>query len=132
MSRLDGYGRLDRSRTLTFTFDGATFTGHPGDTLASALLASGVHAVATSVTLGRPRGIAAAWSEDPSGLVQVEEPFPEPMLLASTIELTDGLVARGLPGRGRLAEVPDTARYDRRYTHCDLLVVGAGPAGLLA
>jgi sarcosine oxidase subunit alpha len=132
VSRLDGYGRIDRSRTLTFTFDGTTYTGHPGDTLASALLANGVHRVATSVTLGRPRGIAAAWSEDPSGLVQVEEPFPEPMLLASTIELTDGLVARGLPGRGRLAEVPDTARYDRKYTHCDVLVVGAGPAGLLA
>ncbi|MCW0214843.1 MAG: 2Fe-2S iron-sulfur cluster-binding protein [Pseudonocardia sp.] len=133
MSRVDGYGtRIDRSRTLRFTFDGREYTGHAGDTLASALLANGVHRVSTSVDLGRPRGIVAAWSEDPSGLVQVEEPFPEPMLPATTIELTDGLVARGLPGRGRLAEVPDTARYDRKHTHCDVLVVGAGPAGLLA
>ncbi|WP_433507632.1 2Fe-2S iron-sulfur cluster-binding protein [Pseudonocardia halophobica] len=131
--RIDGYGRvIDRTRTLTFTFDGQEYTGHPGDTLASALLANGVHRVATSVKLGRPRGITAAWSEDPTGLVQVEEPFPEPMLLATTIELVDGLVARGLGGRGRLAEVPDTARYDRRYTHCETLVIGAGPAGLLA
>ncbi|MFR9801018.1 2Fe-2S iron-sulfur cluster-binding protein [Pseudonocardia sp. RS010] len=131
--RIDGYGRVvDRTRTLTFTFDGEQYTGHPGDTLASALLANGVRRVATSVKLGRPRGITAAWSEDPTGLVQVEEPFPEPMLLATTIELVDGLVARGLGGRGRLAEVPDTARYDRRYTHCETLVVGAGPAGLLA
>ncbi|WP_344741418.1 glycine cleavage T C-terminal barrel domain-containing protein, partial [Pseudonocardia halophobica] len=106
--------------------------GHPGDTLASALLANGVRHVATSVKLGRPRGITAAWSEDPTGLVQIEEPFPEPMLLATTIELVDGLVARGLGGRGRLAEVPDTARYDRRYAHCETLVIGAGPAGLLA
>ena len=131
-SRVDGYGRIDRTRTLTFTFDGQEYTGHPGDTLASALLANGVRRVATSVKLGRPRGITAAWSEDPTGLVQIEEPFPEPMLLATTIELVDGLVARGVSGRGRLAEVPDTARYDRRHTHCETLVIGAGPAGLLA
>ena len=123
-------GRIDRSVTLRFTFDGREYTGHPGDTLASALLANGVHRIGTSVNLGRPRGIVGAWSDDPAGLVQVEEPFPEPMLLATTVELTDGLVARGLPGRGRLADVPDTARYDRRHAHCDVLVIGAGPAGL--
>ncbi len=128
--RLPTGGRIDRSVTLHFTFDGVGYTGHPGDTLASALLANGVHRTGTSVNLGRPRGIVAAWSDDPAGLVQVEEPFPEPMLLATTIELTDGLVARGIPGRGRLADVPDTARYDRRHAHCDVLVVGAGPAGL--
>ena len=47
------------------------------------------------------------------------------MLLATTIELTDGLAAHGLPGQGRLAEVPDSARYDARHVHADLLVVGA-------
>ena len=52
------------------------------------------------------------------------------MLLATTIELTDGLVAHGLPGQGRLAEVADSARYDARHVHTDLLVVGAGPTGL--
>ncbi|KAA5834979.1 2Fe-2S iron-sulfur cluster-binding protein [Saccharopolyspora hirsuta] len=132
MSRIEGYGRVDRSRTLTFTFDGRTYTGHPGDTLASALLANGVHRIGTSVKLGRPRGIGAAWVEDPTGLVQVEEPFPEPMLQAATVELTDGLVARGVNGQGTLAEVPDPARYDRKHTHVDTLVIGAGPAGLLA
>ncbi|GAA2024877.1 sarcosine oxidase subunit gamma family protein [Pseudokineococcus marinus] len=125
-------GRVDRSRTLAFTFGGRTLTGHPGDTLASALLAHGVHQVATSVKLGRPRGIGAAWAEDPTSLVQVEEPFPEPMLLASTVELYDGLVADGVPGQGRLADLPDAARYDARHLHVDLLVVGAGPAGLSA
>ncbi|MER7012203.1 2Fe-2S iron-sulfur cluster-binding protein [Saccharopolyspora sp. NPDC000359] len=132
MNRVDGFGRVDRSRSLTFTFDGRTYTGHPGDTLASALLANGVHHIGTSVKLGRPRGIGGAWVEDPTGLVQVEEPFPEPMLQAATIELTDGLVARGVGGQGRLAEVPDPARYDRKHTHVDTLVIGAGPAGLLA
>jgi sarcosine oxidase, subunit alpha len=125
-------GRIDRATTLQFTFDGRGLTGHPGDTLASALLAAGQHQVATSIRLGRPRGISAAWAEDPGGLVQVEEPFPEPMLLASTVELFDGLVAHGLPGQGRLADVPDSARYDAVHHHVDLLVVGAGPAGLVA
>src|ERR687886_418837 len=101
-------GRIDRATTLEFTFDGQRLTGHPGDTLASALLASGRHQVATSIKFGRPRGIAAAWAEDPGGLVQIEEPFPEPMLLATTVELSDGLVAHGLPGQGRLADVPDS------------------------
>src|SRR5688500_3404130 len=125
-------GRIDRATSVEFTFDGQTYTGHPGDTLASALLAAGRHQIATSIKLGRPRGIAAAWAEDPGGLVQIEEPFPEPMLLATTVELHDGLVAHGLPGQGRLAEVPDSARYDAVHHHVDVLVVGAGPAGLAA
>ncbi|OBF34922.1 ferredoxin [Mycobacterium sp. ACS1612] len=125
-------GRIDRAGRYEFTFDGRTYTGHPGDTLASALLANGVHKIATSVKLGRPRGISAAWAEDTGGLVQIEAPFPEPMLLASTVELYDGLAARGLPGQGRLADIADSARYDAMHAHADVLIVGAGPAGLSA
>ncbi|WP_410599582.1 2Fe-2S iron-sulfur cluster-binding protein [Amycolatopsis sp. lyj-90] len=132
MSRVPGYGRIDRDRTLTFTFDGRPYTGHPGDTLASALLAHDVHLIGSSVKLGRPHGISAAWTEDATALVQIEEPFPEPMLQATTVELVDGLVARGLAGQGRLADTADPARYDREHTHTDTLVIGAGPAGLLA
>jgi len=125
-------GRVDRSTTYTFVFDDRELTGHPGDTLASALLANGVHQVTTSIKLGRPRGFTAAWAEDTGGLVQIEYPFPEPMLLATTVELFDGLAARGIPGQGRLAEIADTARYDATHAHADVLVVGAGPAGLSA
>jgi sarcosine oxidase subunit alpha len=125
-------GRIDRSIRYEFSFGGRTYTGHQGDTLASALLSHGVHKIATSVKLGRPRGISAAWAEDTGGLVQIEAPFPEPMLLASTVELHDGLAARGLPGQGRLADIADSARYDAMHVHADVLVVGAGPAGLTA
>src|SRR5690242_4800343 len=52
------------------------------------------------------------------------------MLPATVVELHDGLVARGLSGRGRLADRPDPARYDAMHAHCDVLVIGAGPAGL--
>ncbi|MBP1822379.1 (2Fe-2S)-binding protein [Mycobacterium sp. OAE908] len=130
--RTETGGRIDRGTRYEFTFDGRTYTGYRGDTLASALLAHGVHKIATSVKLGRPRGISAAWAEDTGGLVQIEAPFPEPMLLASTVELHDGLAARGLPGQGRLADIADSARYDAMHAHADLLVVGAGPAGLTA
>ncbi len=123
-------GRIDRGIRYEFTFGGRTYTGHQGDTLASALLSHGVHKIATSVKLGRPRGISAAWAEDTGGLVQIEAPFPEPMLLAATVELHDGLAARGLPGQGRLADIADSARYDAMHAHADVLVVGAGPAGL--
>lgn len=125
-------GRIDRSRTLAFTFNGEELTGHPGDTLASALLAHGRHAITTSIKIGRPRGISAAWAEDPCGLVQIEHPFPDPMLLATTVELYDGLVGHGVPGQGRLSTEPDPARYDAVHQHVDVLVVGAGPAGLTA
>ncbi|HEX7305462.1 2Fe-2S iron-sulfur cluster-binding protein [Lentzea sp.] len=125
-------GAIDRNTVLRFTFNGIEYTGHPGDTLASALLANGVHEIGSSVKLGRPRGIVAAGSEDPTSLVQVEAPFSEPMLLATTVELYDGLVARGLAGQGKLSSEPDPARYDAKHEHCDVLVVGAGPAGLVA
>ncbi|MER5505583.1 sarcosine oxidase subunit delta family protein [Streptomyces sp. NPDC002766] len=119
-------------RTLTFTFDGTAYQGVEGDTLASALLANGIIAAATSIKLGRPRGIFSAGVEEPNAVVQIEEPFPEPMLPATTVELYDGLVATSLSGQGRLATTPDPARYDAVHDHCDLLIVGAGPAGLAA
>jgi sarcosine oxidase subunit alpha len=65
-------------------------------------------------------------------VVQLNQPFPEPMLRATTVELFAGLDASGLHGRGRLADRPDPARHDSIHAHCDLLVVGAGPAGLMA
>ncbi|WP_037672732.1 sarcosine oxidase subunit delta family protein [Streptomyces griseus] len=125
-------GRVNRDAPVTFTFDGTAYQGYQGDTLASALLANGVIAAATSIKLGRPRGIFSAGVEEPNAVIQIEEPFPEPMLPATTVELHDGLVATSLPGQGRLATRPDPARYDAVHAHCDLLIVGAGPAGLAA
>ncbi|MGW1782266.1 sarcosine oxidase subunit alpha family protein [Streptomyces sp. NPDC002143] len=131
-NRLATGGRVDRTDQLTFTFDGTEYQGYRGDTLASALLANGVIQAGTSIKLGRPRGIFSAGVEEPNAVVQIEAPFPEPMLPATTVELYDGLVASSLPGQGRLATEPDPARYDAVHAHCDLLIVGAGPAGLAA
>jgi sarcosine oxidase subunit alpha len=126
-------GRIDRTRTLAFTFDGQGHAGHPGDTLASALLANGVRTVARGIETGRPRGIFSAGAEEPNALVQVlSGASAEPMLRATEIELYDGLRAHGLAGKGVVPTEPDPARYDKAYAHCDVLVVGGGPAGLAA
>jgi len=129
MSRLPQGGRIDRSRPLRFTFNGESYGGYAGDTLASALLANDVWVVARSVTLGRPRGIFTAGIEEPNALVQIG---PEPMLRATQVELFDGLEAVGLNGKGRVIADPDTARFDKIYAHCEVLVVGGGRAGLTA
>ncbi len=131
-SRLGSGGRIDRNTLLDITFDGATLPAHPGDTLASALLAADRRIVAHSVHLGRPRGVISAGAEEPTALIQVERPFPEPMLTATTVEAVDGLAASSISGRGRLAVDSDVATYDAVHHHCAVAVVGAGPAGLAA
>lgn len=130
--RLPTGGRIDRDAPLRYTVDGVERTGYRGDTLASALVADGALTVAPSLYRRRPRGIVAAGPEEPNALVQVDGPCSEPMLTATTVELSDGLVAETLSGRGRLDHTPDPAVYDKKYVHVDVLVVGGGPAGLAA
>ncbi|HEY6517053.1 MAG TPA: sarcosine oxidase subunit alpha family protein [Steroidobacteraceae bacterium] len=93
-NRLDGEGAIRRERTLSFTFDGKRYAGHPGDTLASALLASGVSVVARSFKYHRPRGILTAGSEEPNALVELRSGARrEPNTRATVVELFDGLEA---------------------------------------
>ena len=175
-------GVIDRSQTLAFEFDGVRYAGHAGDTLASALLANGVHFVARSFKYHRPRGIFSAGVEEPNALVQLARGArTEPNARATTAELYDGLVAmpqncwpslafdlgalngvfarllpagfyyktfmwprapkwwlkyevvvRAAAGMGRAATAPDPDRYEHQFAHCDVLVVGGGPAGLAA
>jgi len=173
-------GLVDRSRTLEFRFDGARYHGHPGDTLASALLANGVRVLGRSFKYHRRRGILAAGSDEPNALVTLGAGARhEPNLRATQVELFDGLEAssqnrwpsldfdlgavndrlsRFLPagfyyktfmwpaswwmryeavirraaGLGRAPQTPDPDTYCKRYLHCDVLVVGAGPAGIMA
>jgi len=69
--RLYDRGLVNRNRPVQFTFAGKTYEGFRGDTLASALLANGVHMVARSFKYHRPRGIVGAGSDDPAGIVQI-------------------------------------------------------------
>ena len=87
-------GLLDRNCNLAFSFDGRRFVGHPGDTLASALLANGVHLMGRSFKYHRPRGPIAAGSEEPNALVAVGVGARHtPNLRATQVELYDGLAA---------------------------------------
>ncbi|MET3205055.1 UNVERIFIED_ORG: sarcosine oxidase subunit alpha [Arthrobacter sp. UYEF13] len=135
-ARLAAGGRIDRTMSWRFTVDGEEFTGHPGDTLASALLANGRIAAGNSLYEDRPRGIMSAGVEEANALVRVEARFPghvaESMLPATTITLVDGLKADLLNGLGRLDPEEDRAEYDKKYVHTDVLVIGGGPAGLAA
>ncbi len=88
------HARVNFKRPLTFTFDGNTYSGFVGDTLASALLANGVKVVARSFKYGRPRGIIGAGAEEPNALVQIDVGArTTPDLKATQVELYDGLVA---------------------------------------
>ncbi|MER9469361.1 sarcosine oxidase subunit alpha family protein [Mesorhizobium sp. M0482] len=92
--RLDG-GLIDRSRTLCFTFDSKLYQGHPGDTLASALLANDVRLMGRSFKYHRPRGPIAAGSEEPNALVELRSGAKrEPNTRATVVELFDGLEAQ--------------------------------------
>ena len=94
-NRLAEGGRIDRRRPLAFRFDGRTLHGYAGDTLASALLANGVHLVGRSFKYHRPRGILGLGSEEPNALIQLGRGNrTEPNLRATQIELFDGLDAR--------------------------------------
>ncbi len=175
-------GRVDRTQRLRFRFDGRWYDGVQGDTLASALLANGVHLVGRSFKYHRPRGILGAGSEEPNGLVTVSRDAARttPNLRVTQVELYDGLsaisqnrwpslqtdfgrindwlsplfpagfyyktfmwpkgawkalyepVIRRAAGLGEAPTRPDPDRYAQRYAHCDVLVVGGGPAGLAA
>ena len=179
--RLPQGGLIDRNAPVTFSFDGRAYQGYSGDTLASALLANGVHMVARSFKYHRPRGILGAGSEDPAALVQVgsDANATDPNTRATELEIFDGLITnpqncwpslnfdlgalndlawRFLPagfyyktfmgppgswmffeplirraaGLGKPPAGPDPDRYESQNRHCDVLVVGSGPAGLMA
>ncbi|SFJ53081.1 sarcosine oxidase subunit alpha [Phyllobacterium sp. CL33Tsu] len=181
-NRISGAGRLTPAKTVRFTFDGQSLTGLEGDTLASALLANGIHLVGRSFKYHRPRGILSAGSEEPNALVDIErdKSRKQPNVRATVQEIYDGLKVksqnrwpsltfdvgaindvfspmlpagfyyktfmwpkfawktiyepkiRAAAGLGVVPGEPDTDRYSNRFAHCDVLVVGAGAAGLAA
>ena len=180
-------GRVDRARPVRFTFDGVAYQGFEGDTLASALIANGLHLVARSFKYHRPRGFLSAGAEEPNALVTVTRGpgRKTPNLRATQVKLVEGLTAgsqnrwpsltmdvgaasgllapmfasgfyyktfmgptwfgpnvpwrkvyepaiRRAAGLGDPPTEPDPDSYAQYFTHCDVLVIGAGPAGISA
>lgn len=96
LQRLGSGHVINRDKTVRFTFDGQSYLGYQGDTLASALLANGVKRVGRSFKFHRPRGIFSAGIEEPNALVQLEQgAYAEPNVRATRQPLYEGLEARG-------------------------------------
>lgn len=98
--RIQGKGRVDRSKPLSFIFNGKRYQGYAGDTIASALLANGVDVVGRSFKYARPRGIMAAGAEEPNCILQVggSEATMIPNIRGTQAELYDGLTAASTNG----------------------------------
>ncbi|WP_408590141.1 2Fe-2S iron-sulfur cluster-binding protein [Novosphingobium sp.] len=180
--RLPTGGRVDRAKSVSFSFDGQSYTGLAGDNLASALVANGVTLFGRSFKYHRPRGILGMGSEEPNALVTVDRGpgRTTPNLRAPSVPLHSGLVAssqnrfpslkfdlgavndklgaffpagfynktfmwprsaweklyepaiRQMAGLGDSPTSRDPDHYASTYAHCEVLVVGAGPAGIEA
>ena len=93
--RLGSGGRfVDRSKKVSFTFDGKTVTGFEGDTVASAVLASGQRVFGRSFKYHRPRGVIGLGSEEMNALVGVGlGARHEPNLRATQVEIHNGMAA---------------------------------------
>ena len=179
--RLDNIGLINRDKKISFKFNGKNYFGYEGDTLASALIANGVHLVGRSFKYHRPRGIMTAGSEEPNAIVQLgsDKALTEPNVRATEVEIYEGLEAtsqncwpsvnfdvgeinnllspilpagfyyktfmwpaklwetyeyfiRKSAGLGVSATERDPDLYDHRFYHCDVLIIGSGPAGLSA
>ncbi len=180
--RRQGRGCINADKAVRFNFDGKEYAGAEGDTLASALLANGVHLVGRSFKYHRPRGIIGAGSEEANALVVFDRGPGRvtPNVRATTLELFDGLTARSqnywpslkfditeindkfatffpagfynktfmwpksfwdwvyepfirrAAGLGPAPSEPDPDQYTSVYDHCEVLIVGAGPAGIAA
>ena len=72
INRLSG-GQIDRTKTLDFKFDGKSYQGYAGDTLASALLANNVRLMGRSFKYHRPRGVLTAGSEEPNAIMELRD-----------------------------------------------------------
>ncbi|EAR50673.1 sarcosine oxidase, alpha subunit family protein [Oceanicola granulosus HTCC2516] len=179
--RVAGKGLLEGGDDIAFRFDGTTYRGRAGDTLASALLANDVRLVARSFKYHRPRGVFTAGSEEPNALVTVGRGAAQvPNVRATVQEVYDGLdtrsqnawpslkhdalaindalspflgagfyyktfmwprgfweklyepIIRRAAGLGALSGAANEDRYEKAFAFCDVLVIGAGPAGLMA
>ena len=95
--RLDNVGLINRDKKISFKFNGKKYFGYEGDTLASALIANGIHLVGRSFKYHRPRGFFGAGVEEPYALVQLfKNNESEPNVRATEQELFEGLEAKSI------------------------------------
>lgn len=130
------YAVVDHHEKVDVVIDGKQARALRGDSVASAMLASGTRSTANSLYGERPRGVFAAGVEEPNSLVHLsprhEADIEESMMTSTTVPVTNGVAATQISGLGTLDPSEDQAYYDHVHVHTEVLVVGAGPAGLSA
>ncbi len=95
--RLDKIGLINRNKKISFKFNGKKYFGYEGDTLASALIANGVHLIGRSFKYHRPRGFFGAGVDEPYAIVQLyrnNETYPN--VRATEQEIFEGLEAKSV------------------------------------
>ena len=183
--RLDNYGKINKNKIISFTWDNKKLFGFEGDSLASALLANNINIIGRSFKYHRPRGVMSAGVEESGALVTIgRNENKDPNVRATTQELFEGLNASGqnafpnvnfdfgeinnylsrffsagfyyktfmgIPpfewgkgtsiwmfyekfirkaaGMGKASKLPDPDSYEHANEHCDVLIIGSGPAG---
>ncbi|MBT5954768.1 FAD-dependent oxidoreductase [bacterium] len=173
-------GVINREKSISFTFNNKRLYGYDGDTLASALLANGIHLVSRSFKTHRARGIMSAGTEEAGAIVQISKNTPksQPNMRATEVLIYDGLAAqsvnawpsvkfdiasinklfskylfagfyyktfmwpksfwkllyepmiRQMGGLGKCDIINDDREYERNNDFFDLVIIGAGKAGL--
>jgi sarcosine oxidase subunit alpha len=94
--RLDHYGKVNRDRVVSYTWDNKKLFGFEGDSLASALLANDIKVIGRSFKYHRPRGIMSCGVEESGALVTVgKDSRRDPNVRATTQELYEGLISSG-------------------------------------
>ena len=95
--RLDKGGLINRDKKISFKFNGKNYFGYEGDTLASALIANGIHLVGRSFKYHRPRGFFGAGVDEPYAMVQlIRDNESIPNVRATEQELFEGLEAKSV------------------------------------
>ena len=94
--RINNFGKINRNRVISFSWDQKKYFGFEGDSLASAMLANNIKVIGRSFKYHRPRGIMSCGVEESGALVTIgEEEKRDPNVRATSQELYEGLVASG-------------------------------------
>ncbi len=167
---------INRSKTVTFTYEGKKFTAYEGDTISSALWAGGEKVLGRSFKYHRPRGVLSLANHDVNVMLtdgmdtnirgdvvairdgmKLEVVNTEGGVKADRNRYIDSIspllpvgfyykafhtprgmfpfwenVIRKAAGLGVVNFNFPRVTQKKINTHCDLLVIGAGPSGLVS